>query len=101
MKIEDKKKLAEFLGKEMLEKRELEGEYGEIVFFNDFLFYDPDIDAKQFKEVLEKLTEKQRSDTTNLLDEKYPMIDSEDWLQDFIWIANHMPEVIDAVLEII
>ena len=61
--------------------------------------YDPTVHPEQFKEVLERLTPEQTDALTEKLaqkgEKKYMPFDS------YLWIANHMPEVTQAIIQVI
>jgi len=60
-------------------------------------FFNPDTNPTQFLEVLRKLSPEDKIN----IDYCVPKIRGNITFDDFIWISDHKPEVIDAILEVI
>lgn len=104
MNLQDKKTLAEFM--EWTVNHDVLPEY---YITKDGLIhwavanYDPTVHPEQFKELLEHLTPAHNSDLAEIewLDELYEEQETFSIVHDFIWISDHMPEVIQAIIQVI
>lgn len=110
MKFEDKKKLAvDLMGLEKVSKPNWHDEYYDDGFFKlgvSLEDFNPDINPAQFKEVLERLTPEQMVEVeiflvNNSHSIKKHLNEAISYFQSWLWISNHMPEVITAILEVI
>ena len=97
----EKRKLAEFMGREIVKD-----EIGLVWIFekksdtSGLLLdeYNPDTNPEQFKEVLEHTSGMEKIQIDDMLRENY-----EEWdaYNVYLWIFDHMPEVIRAVLKVL
>ena len=108
MKIEDKKKLAvDLMGWKIDEGYTT----GLIEYYCSFVKpnkdqilavdYNPDTDPTQFKEVVEKMTDEIEDKTATICERRFPGQEDLTGRIAWLWISNHMPEVITAILEIL
>jgi len=109
VKIEDKKKLAVFMGWKTDDENPLHfwvwhESYKETVSTYKIKEWNPDTNPAQFKEVLERLTPEQKLGLDLEIRGQMPvyaLIDQGTVFDDYLWISNHMPQVIQAILEVI
>lgn len=116
MKLEDKKVLADelmgwYIGPEFGKGKIGPGKgrcwfyRGDPIDFTEMIDsrkYNPDIDPRQFIQVLKKLTFEEGIEVIHKLRIKHESEISGNlhWFYGYTWISDHMPEVIDIVIEL-
>lgn len=102
MTLTEKKKLAvDLMGWKHNSARTFIENDGQFTLKRNYSDYNPDTNPAQFKEVLERLTPEQREALAEKLWNEERGIALGEEFEAFIWISNHMPEVITAILEVI
>lgn len=110
MQLPDKKIIAEWMGWELVNDAEdeyglyyIDKEHGAHFIKDGMPDFNPDTNPEQFKEVLERLTPEQSAKVDDLCNEKYDMPAELvfNLFDVYLWISNHMPEVIQAILEVV
>jgi len=103
VKLEDKKILAEWLGEVVSDHIPL----GLYMVHRMLLLdkWNPDTDHNDFKEVLRKLTPKQRGELESIVCDRFPEVEKKVpisfMFNDYLWVSDNMSSVMDGVMEVI